>query len=43
MGDAQFKDAAIRIAGLFEACGAAAVIAEEGQVNRTLKRKNLDI
>jgi hypothetical protein len=43
MGDAQFKDAATRIAGLFEACGAAAAIAEQERVNQTLKRKNLYI
>ena len=43
MGDAQFKDAATRSAGLFEACGAAAAIAEQERVNQTLKRKNLYI
>ncbi|MBV8101750.1 MAG: hypothetical protein JOZ31_21615 [Verrucomicrobia bacterium] len=43
MGEQQFKDAATRITGLFETCGAAAAVAEQERVNQTLKPKNLYI
>ncbi|HTD13994.1 MAG TPA: hypothetical protein VK673_02390 [Chthoniobacterales bacterium] len=43
MGEAQFKDAAARITGLFETCGTAAAVAEQERLNQTLKRKDLYI
>jgi hypothetical protein len=43
MGEKQFKDTAVRIAGLFESCGAAAAVAEQERVNQALKPKNLYI
>jgi hypothetical protein len=41
MGEQQFKDAATRITGLFETCGAAAAVAEQERVNQVLKSKHL--
>ena len=43
MGEAQFKDAATRITGLFETCGTAAAVAEQERLNQTLKRIELYI
>jgi hypothetical protein len=43
MGEAQFKDVATRITGLFETCGTAAAIAAQERLNQTLKRKDIYI